>query len=100
MNNIYSLKVDGGASANDLLMQIQSDFSNIEIVRSANAEATAAGAAYLAGLAVGFFKDRDEIKSKIGVGTIFNPEMSEQERQKKIDGWHRAVEACRAFCEK
>jgi glycerol kinase len=98
INDISHLKVDGGASANELLMQTQSDISNISVVRSANAEATAAGAAYLAGLAVGFFKDRAEIKSKIGVGKVFEPEMNESERIEKLDGWHRAVRACQAFC--
>jgi len=98
VNNICYLKVDGGASANELLMQTQSDISRINVVRSANAEATAAGAAYLAGLAVGFYKSRAEIKRKIGVGKIFGPSMSEQERQEKLDGWHRAVRACQAFC--
>lgn len=96
---VSSLKVDGGASANDLLMQMQSDFSNIEVKRSANAEATAAGAAYLAGLAVGFFANREEIKSKIGTGRIFTPQMSEEARDRAVGGWHRAIRACRAFNE-
>lgn len=99
INDISCLKVDGGASANDLLMQIQSDLSNIEVKRSSNAEATAAGAAYLAGLAVGFFKDRAEIKRGLGEGRSFAPEMSEDERRGKLDGWRRAVKACRVFCQ-
>ncbi len=98
-SGVSSLKVDGGASANNLLMQMQSDFSNIEVKRSANAEATAAGAAYLAGLAVGFFASREEIKSKIGAGRIFTPEMSEDARARAVGGWHRAIRACRAFNE-
>ncbi len=96
---IIGLKVDGGASANGLLMQMQSDFSNIEVIRSANPEATAAGAAFLAGLAVGFFKDREEIKSMIGQGRRFCPQIDGQTRQKQIDGWHRAIKACRVFAE-
>lgn len=96
---ISCLKVDGGASANDLLMQMQSDFSGIEVYRSSNAEATAAGAAYLAGLAVGFFADRAELKGKAGAGRMFKPEMDARERKERVDGWHRAVRACRAFTE-
>ena len=99
-DGIQSLKVDGGASANDLLMQMQSDLSAIEVSRSANAEATAAGAAYLAGLAVGFFKDREELKNKTGVARLFTPEMSLEERSAALDGWRRAVKACRAFTER
>ncbi len=94
---IKSLRVDGGASANGLLMQMQSDISGISVLRSANAEATAAGAAFLAGLAVGFFESREELKHKIGVGKIFEPQTSEQERKAMLGGWHRAVRACRAF---
>ncbi len=96
---ITSLKVDGGASANDLLMQMQSDFSNIEVIRSRNSEATAAGAAYLAGLAVGFFRDRDEIRSLISGGASFTPEIDEETRENQLGGWRRAVRACRAFTE-
>ncbi|MBQ8408075.1 MAG: glycerol kinase GlpK [Clostridia bacterium] len=98
-DGIRSLKVDGGASANDLLMQMQSDISAIQVSRSANAEATAAGAAYLAGLAVGFFKDREELKNMIGAAKVFSPEIGEIERQKALNGWRRAVKACRAFSE-
>ena len=93
------LRVDGGASANSLLMQMQSDFSNVGVQRSANAEATAAGAAYLAGLATGFFKSRDEIKSMIGVGKIFEPQITKEARQKALGGWRRAIRACRIFSE-
>ena len=96
---ISCLKVDGGASANDLLMQMQSDFSNVEVWRSANPEATAAGAAYLAGLAVGFFENRDELRSMAGANRIFKPEMDDQTRKKAVGGWHRAINACRAFTE-
>ena len=98
-NAIHSLKVDGGASANNLLMQMQSDFSGVEVDRSANPEATAAGAAYLAGLATGFFASREELKNKAGANRIFKPEIDETARAKAIDGWHRAIKACRAFAE-
>ncbi len=96
---ISSLRVDGGASANDLLMQMQSDISQIEVKRSGNPEATAAGAAYLAGLAVGFFDSRDEIKKSLASGRAFTPEMDNGQRIKRIEGWQRAVRACRAFTE-
>ncbi len=97
--HISLLRVDGGASANDLLMQMQSDFSGLAVSRSANPEATAAGAAFLAGLAVGFYRDRAELKQKCGEGKRFLPQMQEAERQKRLSGWHRAVRACRAFAE-
>lgn len=96
---IASLKVDGGASANDLLMQMQSDFSSVEVLRSLNPEATAAGAAYLAGLAVGFFENREEIRGLVGTGTCFYPAMDAERRKGALDGWHRAIRACRAFSE-
>ncbi len=96
---INTLKVDGGASANDLLMQIQSDISGISVLRSASAEATAMGAAFLAGLAVGFFKSREELKKKALSGKTFMCEITEEKRAELLHGWHKAVRACRAFCE-
>jgi glycerol kinase len=97
---ISVLKVDGGASANSLLMQMQSDISGVCVRRSSNPEATAAGAAYLAGLAVGFYESREDIKRRFGEeGGIFTPKMNPEERKLKLDGWHRAVRACRAFSE-
>ncbi len=93
---INALRVDGGASANDLLMQFQSDISDINVFRPDTMEATAAGAAFLAGLAVGFFCDRSEIKAKLCEGKEFIPEMSAEQRTKLLDGWHDAVRAaCR-----
>jgi len=94
---VSSLKVDGGASANDLLMQMQSDISAITVLRSANAEATAAGAASLAGLAVGFFDSKAELKAKSVSGKTFSTQMDTPSRLRYLDGWHRAVSACRAF---
>ena len=98
-HKIHSLRVDGGASANGLLMQMQSDLSGIEVIRSANPEATAAGAAYLAGLAVGFFQDKAELKNKLGAGTVYKPAIDASERQMRMKGWHRAIKACRTFSE-
>lgn len=96
---VKELKVDGGASANDLLMQMQSDYSGIEVVRSSNPEATAAGAAYLAGLAVGFFESRDELKRLSSENRRFTPKIDAKTRQKALGGWKRAVKACRVFTE-
>ena len=98
-HKIHSLRVDGGASANSLLMQIQSDLSGIEVIRSANPEATAAGAAYLAGLAVDFFHGREELKNKLGAGRIYKPAIDEAKRKACMQGWHRAIKACRTFSE-
>ncbi len=96
---IVSLKVDGGASANGLLMQMQSDISGISVIRSSSAEATAMGAAFLAGLAVGFFESREELREKMTVGKVFESNISVAEREKLLAGWHGAVKACRAFAE-
>lgn len=97
--SITSLKVDGGAAKNSLLMQIQSDISEIDVIRPDNVEATAAGAAMLAGLAVGLFKSRSEIIEKQGKSENFSPKMDKETREKLLMGWHRAVKACRAFTE-
>jgi glycerol kinase len=99
VDEITRLRVDGGASANDLLMQMQSDVSAIEVLRSANPEATAAGAAYLAGLAVGFYRDREELKRHVTAGRTFYPAIDEIVRRQRLNGWHRAVKACRVFSE-
>ena len=96
-HSIKCLLVDGGASNNALLMQMQSDISNIDVLKSANAEATARGAAFLAGLSVGFFRDREDIKQKCAIGAQFSPQMSEDERKRILHGWHKAVNACRQF---
>ncbi|MBQ8849793.1 MAG: glycerol kinase GlpK [Clostridia bacterium] len=97
--DVSCLRVDGGASANGLLMQLQSDLSGVAVSRSANTEATAAGAAYLAGLAVGFFESREELRRLQGEGAVFSPSISEDERLRKLRGWRRAVSACRRFSE-
>ncbi|MBE6655563.1 MAG: glycerol kinase GlpK [Ruminococcaceae bacterium] len=94
---IVSLRVDGGASRNDLLMQMQSDISAIPVLRSDNAEATALGAAFLAGLAVGFFESRDALPIKSQDHRAFYPNIDSEERKKEKKAWARAVCACRAF---
>lgn len=94
---ISSLKVDGGASANNLLMQFQSDISGINILRGKSAEATALGAAFLAGLAVGFWKDTDELKSLCSDSDIFSPSIDDKERNILIKGWKKAVEKAKGW---
>ena len=92
---LLSLKVDGGASANDFLMQTQADFANAPVKRPACVETTAMGAAYLAGLAVGYWKNRDEIRSNWKIDATFTPQISDEERGEKIKGFQKAV--TRAF---
>lgn len=88
---ITSLKVDGGASANDFLMQTQSDISNVPIKRPECVETTAMGAAYLAGLAVGYWKNQEEIIANWSIGKEFESKISAEARDKKIKGWNKAV---------
>ena len=85
------LRVDGGASANDLLMQFQSDLLGAEVLRPACIETTALGAAYLAGLAVGCWKDTADIKQNRQTGRVFLPEMRDATRAKLLKGWNRAL---------
>ena len=85
------LKVDGGASNNNFLMQFQADILNVSIDRPKIVETTALGAAYLAGLAVGFYNNLDEIKSRYIVDNNFIPNMSEEKRTKLYRGWKKSV---------
>ncbi len=89
--NIHSLKVDGGASANDFLMQTQADIIDLPVNRSYCVETTAMGAAYLAGLAVGYWKDKEDVIKNWAIDKVFEPEIGEDERKKKIKGWNKAV---------
>ena len=97
--DLKSLKVDGGASANDFLMQFQADIVNTQVRRPACIETTALGAAYLAGLAVGYWKNRDEIRENWQIGASFAPQMEEQQRRQLLKGWHRAVKCALAWAE-
>ena len=85
------LRVDGGAAANDLLMQFQSDLLCAEVLRPACIETTALGAAYLAGLAVGYWKDTADIRQNRQTGRVFLPEMRDATRAKLLKGWNRAL---------
>lgn len=88
---LNSLKVDGGACANNFLMQFQADILDTKVYKPECIETTALGAAYLAGLAVGFWKDLEEIKSNWEIGKIFSPNMSSERRETLISGWKKAV---------
>lgn len=94
---IPSLRVDGGASKNDYLIQFQADILNMPIERAENLETTALGAAFLAGLAVGYWQDIDELKQIYRIGQTFEPLMKHETRQKLYTGWQRAVNAARTF---
>jgi glycerol kinase len=89
--SIHSLNVDGGACANNYLMQFQSDILNTEVIRPANIESTALGAAFLAGLATGFWKDLSELENIRAVDSTFKPTMSDVDRKKLYSGWKKAV---------
>jgi len=91
------LRVDGGASVNNLLLQTQADLLQTPVVRAAQAETTALGAAYLAGLATGVFKSEAEIAAKWGVGARFEPRMNADEAATRRRHWTRAVERARAW---
>ena len=88
---LSALKVDGGASANDFLMQTQADIIQTPVNRPICLETTALGAAYLAGLAVGYWKDFEDIRCNAGVSRSFVPEITQQECRERLDGWKRAV---------
>jgi len=96
---LKSLTVDGGASANDFLMQFQADVINTEVLRPKCIETTALGAAYLAGLAVGYWAGKDEIKANWSLGAQFLPLMSGERRTELLKGWHRAVKCARVWAE-
>ena len=86
-----TLKVDGGASANNLLMQFQADITGVSVERPRVRETTALGAAYLAGLAVGVWKDLDEIRGQWTLDRAFQPRMEPRAAAARVEGWHRAV---------
>ncbi len=90
---IAELRVDGGATHNNLLMQFQSDIVNTKVIRPTMVETTALGAAYLAGLAVGFWKDIEELRSKWQIDQTFLPTAKAEKRKDWIQGWERAIKA-------
>ena len=96
---IVKLKVDGGACANDFLMQFQSDLIGCDVVRPSCIETTALGAAYLAGLAVGYWQDVDDIRANWSVDKVFFPVMDGQKRDALLRGWSRAVKCALAWAD-
>lgn len=88
---LSALKVDGGASANNFLMQTQADVSQAPVHRPNCVETTAMGAAYLAGLAVGYWKDKEDVKKNWSIDRIFQPQIEKETRQKMLSGWKKAV---------
>jgi glycerol kinase len=94
---LAALRADGGAAANDLLMQLQADLVGVPVQRPAVTETTALGAAYLAGLAVGYWPDLDKIAGQWRTSAEFAPTMPAQERDALYAGWQRAVERARGW---
>ncbi len=97
-HKIDVLKVDGGAALNNLLMQIQADISDVEISRASSIESTSLGAAYLAGLQVGYYESLDDIVNCKSIDRVFRPSITAEERDAALAGWHKAVRATIAYC--
>jgi glycerol kinase len=97
--SLSELRVDGGAARNDFLMQFQADILNIPVVRPVNTETTAAGAAYMAGLAVEFWSDTEELTRLWQRERTFEPKMTGAERERLLEGWSRAVERAKSWIE-
>lgn len=91
------LKVDGGATENNFLMQFQTDILNCTVTRPKFLETTALGAAFLAGLAIGYWKDVSELKTLVEEGTVFTPSMDEEKVSKNLKYWHKAVERSKGW---
>jgi glycerol kinase len=94
---LAALRVDGGAVANDFLMQFQADVLDTEVHRPEVTEVTALGAAYLAGMAVGFWDGLDELKDKAKLNRSFEPHQDEEKRNRRYRGWKRAVKCAQAW---
>ena len=95
--NIKEMKVDGGASSNDFLMQFQSDISNINVIRNKDKESTSLGAFYLAGLGVKLFSSIEDIKKLVIKEKEYTPKMSVENRDKFLNKWHKAVKMCQGW---
>jgi glycerol kinase len=97
---VTELRVDGGAAANDLLMQFQADLLGVPVVRPRQLESTAQGAAYLAGLAVGFWQDEAEIRALWKVDRVFEPSMDKGRRGELLAGWAKALGRAKGWIER
>ena len=96
---IAALKVDGGACANNFLMQFQADIAGCSVYRPKCIETTALGAAYLAGLAVGYWESLEDVKQNQGIDRVFTPEMDKEKRTELLRGWHKAVKCAQVWAE-
>jgi len=96
---MIELRVDGGATVNDQLMQFQSDLLNTKVIRPDVTETTALGAAYLAGLATGFWKDVEEVRQNWKANKTFEPTMDDTQRRTLRKDWQRAVKAAQAWAD-
>lgn len=94
---LVSLKVDGGASANDFLMQFQADILNCRVMRPKCIETTSLGAAYLAGLAVGYWKNKEDVIDNWRIDRTFSPQMENQKREDLLAGWKKAVNTAKGW---
>jgi glycerol kinase len=94
---LKELRADGGAIANDFMAQFQADILDVTLLRPKVQETTAQGAAYLAGLAVGFWKDKKEIATRWAVDREFKPQMTKERRDDLYEGWQQAVSATMGF---
>ena len=94
---LVSLKVDGGASANNFLMQFQSDILNCDVKRPVCIETTSLGAAYLAGLATGYWTSKEDVLQNWQVDRVFKPAMEDEKRQQMLAGWSKAVDRVRGW---
>jgi glycerol kinase len=97
--DIRELRVDGGATINNPLMQFQSDLLHVNVIRPKITETTALGAAYLAGLAVGYWSGINDIKKQWQIDRTFSPQIEEEQTQSLIKGWHRAVKAAQSWAD-
>lgn len=97
---LKALKVDGGASANRFILQFQADVLQAQVQRPQTIETTALGAAYLAGLSVGYWKDKQEIRENWAVSQVFEPKIEPKEIERKLHGWHKAVKCAQGWEDK
>ena len=97
--DLTMFRVDGGAAANDLLMQLQADLLGVPVVRPRSVETTALGAAYLAGLAVGVWPDQEAVRSHWRIDRRFEPALGADEREARYAEWWRAVERAKGWIE-
>ena len=97
--HLRELRVDGGASANNFLMQFQSDIMGCAIRRPMIRETTALGAAYLAGLATGVWSDLDDIRAQWTLDQVYQPDMAPEDRERLLAGWQKAVQRASAWAE-